>query len=163
MINPLTFHWEEGMPLRLGAGQAAIESSKYYGRAIADPKKWRHFFSGQAEYRAIAKFLLRSAGESLTKFFRKLLDRLHMTSPTPLAEKLQAIVDRGIAITFFFASRDLGFELLQEEALSAERRLHRQGKLEYVFIDNADHTFTRSKERDAFVQAFVGYASKCLK
>jgi hypothetical protein len=163
MINPLTFHWEDGMPLRLGAGQASIENSKYYGRAVVDPERWRHLLSGKAEYRAIVIFIARSGIDWVRKKSRQLMDATGVTAATPLAIKLQRIADRNIPVTFFFASRDLGYELLRDEALSAERRLRRLGHLQYVFIDNADHTFTRSKERDDFVDSVIAHAKTCLK
>jgi hypothetical protein len=160
MINPLTFFWEDGMPLRLGAGQAAISDKKYYGRAMIDPQKWKRLVTGNAETKTIMAFVLRHIAKLTRNTTKSILDYLRLSAPTRLASELGEIADKGVPITFFFSSRDLGFDLLREEAMSAERRLHERGSLRYHFIDDGDHTFSRSRERELFMDTFVKVAKQ---
>ena len=158
MINPLTFYWEDGMKLRLGAGQAALGNAKYYDRAMFDPASWKRFFQGKTKFRAVFAFLWRRMVDCVKQWSRLAADALRLSKPTRLATELQTIVDGGSRISMFIGARDIGYELLRQEALSAVGKLERQGHLRATFIADGDHTFSHAAERRNFVDAFVRFA-----
>ena len=119
--------------------------------------KWRKFFSGQVDYVGILAFIARRFFQILKSFGLYLLDRLGIIAPTPLANQLRQIADVPITMHFIFSSRDPGYDLLKEAARSALDELKARRAVTCDFIDNADHTFSNSVERNEFVTSFVSY------
>ncbi|MCH9695846.1 MAG: alpha/beta hydrolase [Gammaproteobacteria bacterium] len=159
MINPLTFYWEDGMQLRLGAGQVGLGEAKYYDRAMGNLQSWKRLLTGQSEFRAIFKFVCQQVLEKIRFCTKLFLDKISVSPPTKLAQELRHITDSGNPITLFISSRDIGYDLMKAEALSAVASLERQNKLRVQIIEDGDHTFSRSKERGVFIDLFVRYAT----
>ena len=147
MINPLTFHWEPGLPLRLGSGQGDMFETRHYLRAALSRTNWKRFLRGDVEYMSILRFSIRHTARILRHFVMASLESIRLIPPTALKKKLQAISDKGIRISFIFSSRDPGADLLRAESRSAEKRLVRDGKANITIVENADHTFSQSKHR----------------
>ena len=148
LINPLTFHWEPGMPFRLGSSlDGAVYQSNHYARASLSRSSWAKFLTGNVDYRALLWFSLRQSWKTLCEAPKQLLDRLRISRPTQLATQLESIAANNIRLVFVFSSRDPGHRLLREKALSAEVRLQKSGRLEIRTILDADHTFSQSSHR----------------
>jgi alpha-beta hydrolase superfamily lysophospholipase len=156
MINPLTFYWQEGMSLEAAPAKHFAAVHYYLGSAL-EPSKWWKLFSGQTQIGLLGSFGL------LTRHLG-LWSRAQRASETA-AERASATAELGhpqrqdlrgdlaqveVAdrrLTFFFAKSDPGYGILMFHAQRKVKQLLQAGTIRVTFIDDADHTFSRSRAR----------------
>jgi len=140
-INPLTFHYEPGMPLDFAAFRVAADAARYQ-RSMASSTSWKKLFAGQVDLRRVAKVLWLRASSWLGRPLRDLLRRIGMPLAGDLGAQLDALAKRGVALRFIFADDEPGRVLLAEQGGSVVPRLSGTGVIGIDVIDGADHTFT---------------------
>lgn len=152
-INPLVFHWREGMSLDPSAhafGRVAVASGAM--RSLRDPKRWLKLLRGQANLGVIASALTGRARDALTRQRRRLGRGIGRPRPDDLAADLRQAVHRGVRPCFVFADHEPGLHLLAEEGGTVFRQLQRRGQVEVHHLPGADHTLSHLAARRALWQ-----------
>jgi alpha-beta hydrolase superfamily lysophospholipase len=128
MINPLTFYWEEGMPVE------SAQSLKF--------KAYQH-----SESSALKPQLVCSDSGSAA---------FPSHPPTnDLPGDLARIVRAERLLTFFFARSDPGYDILTFFAKRLVEEMCSTGQMRICFIEDADHTFTRREPRESLLEAII--------
>lgn len=152
MINPLTFHWKDGMDMdEVKAYEVPALASKFRRRLFA-PASWQKLLRGRVDVRIVlqvAWLRLRSLVEPRLRAAARAL-RLPLTDD--LAAQLAEAARHGIRLKFVFADNAPGYALLRREAGSAIDRMVQRGQASLDFIGDADHTFTPLAAREHLVQ-----------
>lgn len=164
LINPLTFFWKEGMTIDDDPGRHLIRQH-YYRSVMRDPEKWVRFLTGRSKtgFLGAARIIVRKLGLMLIKTG----SRKSPESPEPISEfpehprqqnlsgDLERIVQRNRHLTMFFSSSDPGYAILNHFARKTAAKLNRLGRLDFKFIPNADHTFSREVPRTKLIEEIV--------
>jgi dienelactone hydrolase len=140
-INPFTFFWKEGMPLDFAPHKVVAETARY-GQSIRRLESWKKLLRGQVKLDAAARVATGQLKSILSRQVREAARRLGRPLPDDLGSELESLADKGIDLTFLFASGEPGLGLLRSQGGSPFSRLHREGRLRIEIIDGPDHTFT---------------------
>jgi alpha/beta superfamily hydrolase len=144
LINPLTFHWVEGMSLDSPTTRHYQEVA-YYRQNLRDPAKWLKLLRGKVRLRAAARVVAEQARRLARGWFSR-------SKPSRLASDLETLFARGRTLTLFVARQDPGYDLLSAGVGRRLRRDLREGRLRVSFIENADHTFSRRGPRRELIR-----------
>jgi alpha-beta hydrolase superfamily lysophospholipase len=145
MVNPQNFSWKESMELGdLQLADVVKEVRGYRERALS-LGTWKRLVSGQIDVPAVARVYLHHLRMGVETSLRELARRLHIRLPRDLGHELEEVAGRGIRVVFVFARGDPGVELLRLQGGAAVERLGDRCRVH--IIDDADHTFTRSRPR----------------
>ncbi len=163
-INPLTFHWREGMSLDASPAEK-IQLLRSCMKSIWDPRKWLKVLSGRSKIGVLG-------------VMRMLMERWRLRTPSvrndsvspcadardgfpshPLQDDLPGdlvrIERRGRHLTCVFARSDPGYSLLLFLAGRKVNELCDRGRMKLFFIDDADHTFSRQGRRRALEETLT--------
>ncbi len=165
LINPLTFFWRDGMTIETAPTRELICQHYYLGSAL-QPGKWLKLLSGrshigvQGALRLVARRLglARSSGPQATADAACSTRQIGASCVShPATEDLTADLRQVVALqrhlSMFFSTTDPGYSILTHHAGRQARRMLRSGGLNLSFIDNADHTFSRSAARQKLIAA----------
>jgi pimeloyl-ACP methyl ester carboxylesterase len=160
VINPLTFHWQEGMTVE-SAQSIKFQAFRESMASAGQPSKWFKLLTGRS------KLGIKGA-------LRVLLDRWHLTRQRQTAngtsedasEKghpktndlpgdLARIVKNKRTLAFFFARSDPGYDILTFYARRQVDEMTRAGQMRIHFIENADHTFSQKAAREGLIEGVV--------
>lgn len=155
VVNPLTFHWKDGMSLDVSpAGK--LEMSRAVRAALLRPSKWLKLLAGRTRLGIAGAVRALLGGWRLGGAKGEGADLLN---GHPQEEDVPADLRRAAAagrhLTFVFARSDPGHALLEASAGRELGRLCRSGRVTVRYIEDADHTFSRRAARAVFV-ATVG-------
>ena len=165
LINPLTFFWRDGMTIESAPTRELI-CQHYYLNSALQPGKWMKLLSGRSRIgvrgalRLVARRLglawssLPPATADATSSTRR-IGESHVWHPATedLTADLRQVVALKRHLSMFFATTDPGYSILTHQAGRQARRMARSGGLNLTFIDNADHTFSRSAARQKLIAA----------
>ncbi len=169
LINPLTFFWKDGMSLAV-TPSARPEFFHYFACAARSPKKWLKMLSGQSKIGILGALRLllsrcrprRSAGRCVAPNGREYAHAAGLSHPHEdnLPTELQRASAAGRHLAFVFATTDPGYSILLYHARQQIRRLRRAGKVEFSFIDGADHTFSARSARQILLDSITQHLAR---
>jgi pimeloyl-ACP methyl ester carboxylesterase len=164
LINPMTFHWREGMTGDEEQSRAflAVQQSML---SVRKPSKWLKLLVGRSKIgvrgairHAIDFWKLRRRGPSLGN------DAASAPSPShpqknDLPGDLMRIVEKGRPLTLFLARTDPGYDILRCFAKSQVKKMQRAGQMKIYSFEKADHNFHWLRAREELHQAIVAHLS----
>jgi pimeloyl-ACP methyl ester carboxylesterase len=168
-INPLTFHFEQGMSLDTPQSHQTTRDAHYYQQALTDPARWLKLLRGESEVLYILRFMGRRLSQLVADRTRWSMHALGLLRHGPLRDDLQSIDGFGRTIHFVFSSTDPGAEILRRGAGSSLKWLTRKGTAKTSTVLDADHTFSKKEHRDAAIALVVDQlrprleAASCLE
>jgi len=157
LLNPLTFHWQEGMSL---ATTQHFQDVAYYRRSARSAKSWLKLLQGKVNLLYIARVALSQLGIALKARGAALAEILLRRPSTPLAADLARLWRRGRPLSLFIAGRDPGYDILLANAKHMARKSMREQKIHLQFIEDADHTFSKYDRRMALIEKLVRHIEK---
>lgn len=150
MINPLTFHWEEGMTID---DSPAVTYANWYAykQSLKDPARWLKLLRG----RVSLKNLVVTMWDRLSLLVTARLETFTASAVTDSENKagknldrnLENLAQRNIQISFLLARDDAGYDVLMSMAGKTARKLQKKARLSLQFVEKADHTFSRYHPR----------------
>ncbi len=150
-INPLTFRYLDGMSLRTPASYRTTQDAIFYREAIFSLDRWRRLLAGRSNLRNVVSFVARWIAQSARAVGRSAARTLRIVPPSQLERDLVALRDLGRHVTFVFSSTDPGHDVLMRGAGATVRRHQRSGALSVAIVPDADHTFSRRRDRQAAI------------
>ncbi len=143
MINPLTFHWNEGDSVEVRSRQG-FKSSHFYKQALWQPKTWARIARGQTNLKGIANELAMRAKRRAHRESRAILARLSgSTAETTDVERgFRALCARGAQCLLLFGAHDGGVDLIEEHLGAGASRMRKLAGFRMEIIEGPDHTFT---------------------
>jgi alpha-beta hydrolase superfamily lysophospholipase len=155
LINPLTFRYEDGMPLDADVLRR-FSDWNWYLRSSRRPDRWLKLLRGRANVGRIVR-AIRSRVEAASSSLRWRLhgERRAVPRPGDVGHELETIVRSGRTVTFVFARFSPGHDLLMTKAGSRLRRLRRRKQVHLWQIDGANHTFEPSAARTELISSLV--------
>jgi pimeloyl-ACP methyl ester carboxylesterase len=143
MINPLTFHWNEGDSVEVRSRQG-FKSSHFYKQALWQPKTWARIARGQTNLKGIANELAKRAKRRAQRESRAILARLSgATAETTDVERgFRALCTRGAKCLLLFGAHDGGVDLIEEHLGAGAWRMRQVPGFRMEIIEGPDHTFT---------------------
>jgi hypothetical protein len=145
MVNPLTFHWEQGSTLSDLQIAEVVRNPGVYAENARSLRKWSKLLRGHVNLWRVLMVLLRRAGLALDSSVRDLFRVLRIRIRDDLGWDLESIAARGVRIVFLFAPGDGGLELLRLQGGSALKRLGDACRVH--LIEGGDHIFTQRPAR----------------
>lgn len=151
MINPLTFYWQDGMPLDEGelsprAAVAALESARYQ-RSFLKARTWLKLLTLRIDLKSFIATMSHQLSTKWTAMLRDLRRLLRRPLPNDLPSDLRKITARKIHPIIIFGSIDLGLPRMWTLGGAALKRMVKTKRVELHIIDDADHTFMRLRHR----------------
>ena len=165
LINPVTLHWNENLPLTWDRAPAVrIQSIQRHFAAVWRFQKWLKLITGRSTLGilgAVAMLVERWKLKMLAR--QKSLPRSSAgTDGSPshplqqnLPSDLQRLVEADRHLTFFFAQSDPGYDMLTFYAQRKVKELRQAGRLDVHLISSADHSFSRRAPRQALLEAII--------
>jgi len=169
LINPLTFHWQDGMPFDASGAEKLLEEHRKMARA-SNPKKILQFLCGKTEI---------GYGEALELLAKRIARRLSPAARTQagdgasaanfplghpptndLARDLGRIAAHGRKLAMFLAENDPGYAVMAYHAPRETKHRLKTGDLLLKSIDGGDHTFSRRLPREKLICAVAEYLGK---
>jgi hypothetical protein len=140
IINPLTFHWREGMVITIPEGRVVAESARYQRRAL-ELSAWVKLLRGRVAYRRLSRIIARRTAHYLSRGVRRVSALIGLPIHSRLHHTLTAAARHGVTLRFLFADSDPGLAMLREQAGDTVTELQRTQRVRIDVIANADHTF----------------------
>lgn len=165
LINPLTFHWEAGMPFDASDAEKLMKDHCRMARATNVRKLWK-FLRGRTDigYVDAVKLLGRRLRHLVQKREATPTERSQfppasLGHPTDnnLAADLARVATAGRRLAMFLAENDPGQAVMTYHAPRETKQWLRSGTLHLETIPEGDHTFSRRAPRDALLQALTRY------
>ena len=150
LINPLTYHWVEGMTLDT---TRHFQDVSYYRGAIRDPRRWLKFLRGQTDIAKAVGVALSQLKSIACINFHAALEKFGLGAGTPLSHGLRHLYAMKRQITLFISEDDPGLDILLAGAKRAASSGLKNGQIKLARIPRADHTFTQSESRDTLINA----------
>jgi len=144
LLNPLTFHWVEGMSL---ATTRRFTDMTHYKGSLRNAASWLKLLRGRANIGRILGVIKSFLATAFGSVRNTLVDTFLPSSRTRLAVELRKIADMGRVLTFYISEGDPGRDILMAEAARPAKKALRQGAMSIRMISGADHTFTRAQSR----------------
>ena len=153
LINPDTFYWEQGMVLVDSPTQHYHDWVERL-QSIKNKDKWKKLFSGQVKILPILISILERAKTVIAtrlNLLKGLMESsLENEITTNITNSLLKIRNKHIHITIIFAANEPGIKLLMDNSSRTVNKLQNQKELKIIYIENADHTFSKSIPRQRF-------------
>ena len=158
MINPLTFHWEEGMTIDDSpAVTYAVWHS--YKKSIKRPERWFKLLTGRISIKNLVTTIWDRMIILTTARIHALTLNNDKTSKKyegkNLGKNLHCLAERNIQISFLLARDDAAYDVLMSMAGKTAKKLQKRSKLSIQFIEKADHTFSRYMPRCQAINKMV--------
>lgn len=154
LINPLTFHFREGMSL---ATVNDFADAQAYRRSMRDPSRWLKLLRGEVDFRRLLQVAM-SHPRTLGRSYADAACEILAPSRAPrLAQDLQRIFAMGRRVTMVVAEGDPGRDILMAGARVTATRALRSGRMRLETIPGGDHTFSRAAPRAALLRALAGH------
>lgn len=169
MINPLTFHWEEGMT---NVDSQAVTYLNWYSykKSIRNPASWIKLFTGRVSVKNIFATVWNRLVITIFSKIESFPPYKYTTSGQQerknLDQNLHRLADRNIHMSFLLSRDDAGYDILMSLAGKTAGKLQKKSQLTIQFIENADHTFSRYIPRcqaiNKVVEHIVTHSNKWL-
>lgn len=149
LINQQTFSWSEGDGLDVDPLATQYESD-HYKQSARSLKKWAKLLRGQVDLRYVASTMFDWLRLRVDATVLRVKARLPFAlRPTPVVEKLQDVLDRGVNVHFVFSGRDPGVTHMDRVVGAHLRTLRKRWGMDVRVIDGPDHSFTSRSSRRA--------------
>lgn len=160
LINPLTFYWEDGMTENTSSTQN-FSIWNWYKQAIASKKSWIKLFKGKIDFKSLVMAIKDRIKIKFTSKFSNLkmntvvkdIDR-HREQ---LSSDLTKITNKNTRLQFILSRSDPGFDILMVNAGKTVRSLRKDDKLGILFIEDADHTFSKYRPRCTVINSLINH------
>jgi len=145
MVNPLNFHWREGMTLQDLTWLGFVHNPRTFLEQVIGSKFWKKLFTGRVNVVRLAKLYAQYLQVVAKSVLSNTARAVRLPLRGDLGCQMEAIAARGIEMIFVFASGDPGHGLLKHlggtsvERLGARCRVH--------IMDGADHIFSQGGVR----------------
>lgn len=150
LINPDTFYWEQGMVLADSPSQHYHDWVEYL-HSIKNRDKWKKLFAGQVKFLPIIALVLQRVETVIStklNLFKGLIESpIGNQITSNITNSLIKIKNKKVYISIIFARNEPGIKLLMDNAAQTVRKLQQHKELEINYIENADHTFSKSVPR----------------
>jgi len=162
LINPLTFHWEEGMTLS-DSSVSTYHAWGWYKKAITNKESWIKFFTGKINYQVLITAL---KDRLIDRYESTFLNLFHSTEDShnkssKLPSKINFICnERNIDLTFIFSDTDPGLDILMLNSGRLVKKLINMKKVAIYTIKKSDHTFSKYQPRKKAIEILVSHLSK---
>jgi len=160
IINPLTFHWREGMTLET---TQHFQDAAYYKKSALNPNSWLKLLRGKVDILNLLRIGLTQLLVSVKARSDALAEGILPGAGTPLSRDLKKLFAHGRSLHMIIAAGDPGYDLLVAGAKGTATKGIKAGKITVSFIPNANHTFSQVKPRNELIHwlsAHVMAASK---
>jgi pimeloyl-ACP methyl ester carboxylesterase len=166
LINPLTFHWRDGMSLDAAVVARQLKENWSIARAKNVGKLWK-FLCRKTEigYLDAARLLLCRAQNYVRQLrvqparveeLRSIAVAAHPTQEN-LSADLARIVAAGRRLAVFLAEGDPGYVIMNYHARRQVRAMQRAGTLYVSTIPGGDHPFSRRVPREKLFRSIAEY------
>lgn len=155
LINPLTFYWDNDSSEQ-NSPTKDFRVWSWYKEALTSRESWLKLIRGKIEFgflfaaiknRLISKLKLSAANKSDTHRLR-------------LAGDLKTITDNNTHIHFLLSRSDPGYDILMSNAAKTVKKLKKLKRIDFQFVENADHTFSKYKPRRDAINNIIQYLKK---
>ena len=147
MVNPQNYFWSEDMTLDDLQLAEVVRNPGVYRDRMQSAIAWRRLLSGRVNVWRIFKIYVYRQALSSEALLRNVARALRIRLRNDLGVELEDIVGRGVQVTFIFAEREPGIDLLKILGGSSVRKLGDFCRV--LIIKGADHTFSRIGSRSA--------------
>lgn len=154
LINPVTFHWVEGMSLE---GATRAYDALAYRKSMKDPSRWLKLLRGDVNFGRLFAVALSWPAGAARKGYDALCETFVPRFGPPLARDLGRLEGLGCPLTLVVSEGDPGRDLLMSGAPRTAKRAIRAGRVRVETIAGADHTFTQWQGRDELVARLVAH------
>ncbi len=148
LINPLTFHWVEGLSNK--AARQNFEAA-HYKKSVTDRRAWRKLLGGGVNVLNLVKIVKWYIVNFVRSRFQSICEFLHV-STTLLSRDIGQILSLDRTITLVIAEGDPGYDILLAGARRITTKELKTGRIRMVNIPNADHTFSQFENREVLVK-----------
>jgi pimeloyl-ACP methyl ester carboxylesterase len=148
LINPLTFHWEEGMNLDV-SGKALAAS--YYQGVLRDPSRWPALLRRKIPWAKVAALAHAQAAALWKSYYGQAREWLLPAARSALSRDLQRLYDLKRPLHLVLAEGDPGLDLMLANARRTTGKGLRSGAIRLKVIGDADHTFSRAAPRTELI------------
>ena len=149
LLNPLTFHWEEGDSL----ATQQFGAIAHYKGSMRSRSSWKKLLRGQVNLVNLAgvawSYLCTQAGSHINT----LAERWVPSMGPPLSRQLRQLFGQNRRVSMFIASGDPGWDMLVSKARHAVGKALERDNLSVQFIRDSDHTFSNQDGRLRLVAA----------
>jgi pimeloyl-ACP methyl ester carboxylesterase len=160
LMNPPTFHWNEGDSLELRT-RYTFASTQSYARATLSLATWRRAVHGDLHVRAVATELARRA----LAFGRTTLEdagvRLGLLSePDDIARGFKELCGRGAHALLVYGPLDGGIDVIENHLGVSARKMQGNPLFAMKIVPSADHTFTPRAAQEQLRETLTDYLLK---
>jgi len=148
LMNPPTFHWEEGDSLELRT-RNMFGSTSAYARAAISLATWRRALHGEIHIPAIAAEL----GARAIAAGRSVIEDVALRAgvidePNDIARGFKSICARGTDTLLVYGPDDGGIDVLERHLGPNARKMRGEKHFQMKVVEGADHTFTKRPARE---------------
>jgi alpha-beta hydrolase superfamily lysophospholipase len=157
LVNPLTFHWTEGMTL---ATSQTFENVVQYKKSLRDWRRWLKLLRGSVDVgRAVETgwSYLRTKARAVAESVFEVAWPEH--GPR-LSQDLRHLFEHGRKVVLFVSENDPGCDIVLTKARFTSRIGLEEGSLAFERIPGGDHTFSRAAPRAELVRRVLARLSR---
>ena len=148
-INPLTFHFVEGMSLET---TQHFQDVFYYKNSARNIKSWIKLLRGKVNIAYIIGVAHSQLKIAIKSALQSLRERLFSAASTPLADDLKRLIRQNRPLSLFIAEHDPGYALLISGARYTATKAIKSGAIRLQLIPGADHTFSALAPRTILIE-----------
>ena len=150
LINPLTFHWFEGLSLETSAH---FRDALAYRKSMRKLDRWMKLFRGQAKLGNLCRVAFSQAKQALKSRWQSVCEALLPHYAPRLSRQLKKLFAMDRAVSLFIAEGDPGRDILLAGARRTAMQALKNGRIRLQTFAGADHTFTRLAARQEMIHA----------
>ncbi len=151
LINPLTFYWHPGMSLSNPMEHRNVRNAKTYARSLKSARNWRRLLTGHVNYRRLLIFSVGLMRRKLTSIFKAVSSLWTGPNLTRMDRDLLKLEQKNVRLAYVFSDSDPGYLIAKADSPKVFRAQEKAGISPVAFIDDADHTMSKSKNRLALI------------
>jgi alpha-beta hydrolase superfamily lysophospholipase len=152
LVNPLTFHWTEGMTL---ATSETFEDMVQYKKSLRDPRRWLKLLRGSVDVGRAVETAWRYVRAKVKAIAESVFELIWPEHGPRLSQDLRHLFDHGRKVTLFVSENDPGRDIVLTQARFTGRAALETGELAFEVIPGGDHTFSRSVPRAELVRRIL--------
>ncbi len=164
LLSPYAFEWKEGDPVapQERKGAQAYRSTRFYLKAVLDPRAWWLVLQGKVNVTGIASAILERAFERIEGALPGLSALIRRQQPpqSPIERSFRALCDRGVQTLMVLAFDDGGLDMVARYLGKDARRLRGQSRFALQILGSVDHTFTTLASQQLLHQTLTRYLSE---
>ncbi|MEO7035163.1 MAG: alpha/beta fold hydrolase [Polyangiaceae bacterium] len=158
MINPLTFHWQEGDSLEIRM-RKSFKSTTQYRRALFRVDTWRRIAGGNVGVAAIGAELARRAERRSLRELKSLLAKVTggIAEATDVERGFRQLCARGAQCLLVYSAEDGGIDVIEEHLGRDAGDMRRVSGFHMEIKHGPDHTFTPLWTQDWLVSLITSH------